>query len=298
MLTLFAIPKPFRGQSDLIQRNAIASWTHIDPHPDVVLFGDEEGTAEFAQQLGIRHIPEVARNEFGTPRLDDLLLGGLPPKSHTALVGPAFVGKEIALFAFVAEGLKRSEPIILVTASRSVPEISENLGVVLPQFHEYEQLGSVTWVDASGTPATPGAHVLVAKSSDDRAGILTSLAEGAKRTEEAAKGSPFRVGFFGLSAVLAHGDERSGFSFLQNVVAILKTKSALAMYALEAGALTEAQVESLLGRMDGAILFRQDRDRTFLSVKGFGDVATREWIEVRSTSRALVIGSFALERIR
>jgi hypothetical protein len=72
MLTLFAIPKPFRGQSDLIQRNAIASWTRIDPRPEVVLFGDEEGTAEFAQQLGVRHIPEVARNEFGTPRLDDL----------------------------------------------------------------------------------------------------------------------------------------------------------------------------------------------------------------------------------
>jgi hypothetical protein len=72
MLTLFAIPKPFRGQSDLIQRNAISSWTRIDPRPEVVLFGDEEGTAEFAQQVGVRHIPEVARNEFGTPRLDDL----------------------------------------------------------------------------------------------------------------------------------------------------------------------------------------------------------------------------------
>ena len=72
MLTLFAIPKPFRGQSDLIQRNAIASWTRIAPRPEVLLFGDEEGTAEFAQELGVRHVPEVARNEFGTPRLDDL----------------------------------------------------------------------------------------------------------------------------------------------------------------------------------------------------------------------------------
>jgi hypothetical protein len=72
MLTLFAIPKPFRGQSDLIQRNAVASWTRITPRPEVLLFGDEEGTAEVARELGVRHAPEVARNELGTPRLDDL----------------------------------------------------------------------------------------------------------------------------------------------------------------------------------------------------------------------------------
>ena len=70
------------------------------------------------------------------------------------------------------------------------------------------------------------------------------------------------------------------------------------MYSLEGGALTEAQVESLLGRMDGAIVFRQDRDRTFLSVRGFGDVQTHDWVECRATNRALIVGSFALERIR
>jgi KaiC/GvpD/RAD55 family RecA-like ATPase/uncharacterized protein (DUF3084 family) len=248
-----------------------------------------------APQTGRRY---ADRLPTGTPRLDDLLLGGLPPKSHTALVGPAFVGKEIALYAFVAEGLKRSEPVLLVTASRSVPEVSESLGVVLPQFREYEQMGSVTWVDASGSGGAAGRGRLVVKSSDDMSGLLTALVQSAKQAEEAAKGGAFRVGFFGLSAVLAHADERASFSFLQNVVGILKPRNALAMYALEAGALSDAQVESILGRMDGAIVFRQERDRTFLCVKGFGDVATREWVEVRASNRALVVGSFALERIR
>jgi hypothetical protein len=50
--------------------------------------------------------------------------------------------------------------------------------------------------------------------------------------------------------------------------------------------------------MDGALVFRQERDRSFLSVKGFGDVATRDWVEVRATRRNLIVGSFALERIR
>ena len=71
-LTLFAIPKHFRGHIATIQRNAITSWTRLDPRPEILLFGDEEGAAKIAGELGIRHFPEVARNEFGTPLLDDL----------------------------------------------------------------------------------------------------------------------------------------------------------------------------------------------------------------------------------
>jgi len=72
MLTLFAIPKNFRGPFATIQRNAIMSWTRLTPRPEIFLFGDEEGTGELARELGLRHFPELARNEFGTPLLNDL----------------------------------------------------------------------------------------------------------------------------------------------------------------------------------------------------------------------------------
>ena len=162
----------------------------------------------------------VDRLPTGTSRLDDLLLGGLPARSHVVLLGDAFVGKEIVLYAFVAEGLKRGEPVVLVTTSRSPAEISQSLGVVLPQFLEYEQLGMVTWIDASMTGGVPSPRRLVAKGSDDRAGILSALVQAAKSIDEQKKG-PLRVGFLGLSAVFAHSDERASFSFLQNVVGIL-----------------------------------------------------------------------------
>ncbi len=232
----------------------------------------------------------------GTPRLDDLLLGGLPPGGHVVVLGEPFVGKEVVVYAFLAEGLKRGEPAVLVSASRSPDEVAESLGVVLPQFREYEQMGMVRWIDASGSGGTTGPGRAVVKGADDRTGILSSLVAASQ--EAAARGGRFRVGFLGLSAVLAHGDERVGFSFLQNVVGILKPRRALAMYSLEAGALSEPQVETLLSRMDGAIVFRQDRDRTFLAVKGFGEVETHDWVECRATQRSLIIGSFALERIR
>jgi len=57
-------------------------------------------------------------------------------------------------------------------------------------------------------------------------------------------------------------------------------------------------VETILSRMDGAIRFKQERDKTFLSVLGLGEVETHDWVEYRATPRGLVVGSFALERIR
>ena len=67
MITIFSIPKPFEGHTGIIQRNAITSWTRLEPKCEVVLVGDEAGTSEIARELGIRHIPEIERNEFGTP---------------------------------------------------------------------------------------------------------------------------------------------------------------------------------------------------------------------------------------
>lgn len=63
MLTLFAIPKPFIGNIGVIQRNAIGSWTRLGAGCEVLLFGDEAGTAEIAREHGVHHVPDVARNE-------------------------------------------------------------------------------------------------------------------------------------------------------------------------------------------------------------------------------------------
>lgn len=72
MLTIFTIPKAFHGHFGTIQRNAIASWTRLSPRVEVILLGSDEGTDEAARRFGIRHIPEVAKNEHGTPILNDI----------------------------------------------------------------------------------------------------------------------------------------------------------------------------------------------------------------------------------
>ncbi len=70
MLTIFSIPKPFRGHIGTIQRNAIQSWLQLSPPCEVVLCGDDPGVAEAASEFGIKHLSHIARNEYGTPLLN------------------------------------------------------------------------------------------------------------------------------------------------------------------------------------------------------------------------------------
>ncbi len=71
-LTLFAVPKAFTGHDAISQRNAITSWTRLTPRPEIILMGDDKGTAEIAAELGLRHIPVVEKNEYGTPLVDSI----------------------------------------------------------------------------------------------------------------------------------------------------------------------------------------------------------------------------------
>jgi len=72
MLTIFSTAKPFEGHSEIIQRNAIKSWTLLDPQPEIILFGNEPGVQEIAYELGLVNVPEIATNEYGTPLLNDM----------------------------------------------------------------------------------------------------------------------------------------------------------------------------------------------------------------------------------
>ena len=70
MISLFSTPKAFRGHEAVIQRNALKSWTLVHPDAEVILFGDDEGSAEAAKELGVRHEPHTEKNELGTNRVD------------------------------------------------------------------------------------------------------------------------------------------------------------------------------------------------------------------------------------
>jgi len=72
MITFFACPKPFRGHIDIIQRNAIKSWTLLRPKPEIILMGSEEGIAQVCKEFDLIHIAEIDRNEYGTPLVNSI----------------------------------------------------------------------------------------------------------------------------------------------------------------------------------------------------------------------------------
>ncbi len=93
-LTLFCCPKPFRGHIGIIQRNAITSWLRLPSPPRVILFGQEEGSADMARDLGIEHVPSLNCTPHGTPRVDDLF-GAAQAQAHTPWLG--YINADILL---------------------------------------------------------------------------------------------------------------------------------------------------------------------------------------------------------
>jgi len=72
LITFFSAPKPFTDPHiDMIQRNAIKSWTLLED-VEVILLGNEAGIAEIAKELNIKHFPDVKLNENGTPLISSM----------------------------------------------------------------------------------------------------------------------------------------------------------------------------------------------------------------------------------
>ena len=72
MLTIFTTTKPFKGIIATLQENAIESWTRLHPRPQIILFGNDDGAEEIAIRLGLIHVPNIKKNERGTPLVNEM----------------------------------------------------------------------------------------------------------------------------------------------------------------------------------------------------------------------------------
>lgn len=126
-ITILAMPKPFLGHIGTIQRNAITSWTKLQPRPEIILFGHEEGAAECARGLGLIHIPGISRNRYGTPLLADIFANAERRASHDLF---AYVNADIILpaeFTAGVEKIERTFAKFLAVGRRTNLEVREPL---------------------------------------------------------------------------------------------------------------------------------------------------------------------------
>jgi hypothetical protein len=123
MLTIFSTARPLTGKPALQQRNAIRSWTSLRPAPDIVLFGDEDGVADICRELGLIHVPHVARTEFGMPLVNDMFLKAQGLSRFDSL---CYVNSDIVLMSDFGRALirikawSRQQPFLMVGKHREV----------------------------------------------------------------------------------------------------------------------------------------------------------------------------------
>jgi KaiC/GvpD/RAD55 family RecA-like ATPase len=249
----------------------------------------EDRTMEFKQE----------KAKTGSPRLDDLLLGGIPFGSNVSIYGPAYVGKEVIVNAFMAEGLKKGIPVIWVITDKTPADIREEMQFILPGYAEYEKLGLAKYVDAysrSMGSETQDAFSTYINDATDHESILKAVDDIAKEFKK--KNEYYRLAFRSISTLIAYLDPTTTFKFLQPFAGRRKRDKAISFYVIEKGMHEEQEIQMLGSVMDGALEFKVEQLKSYLAVKGICDVQSRAWIRYTYSKQGVSIGSFSLDHIK
>jgi hypothetical protein len=127
MITLFSTPKAFKGHFDVIQRNAIRSWTLLHPEVQVILIGSEPGIEAAAADCAVRHVPDVESNEYRTPLIRSLFERAQQLAAHDVL---CYVNCDTLLLGDFATAVRRAvklKPRFLLVGRRWGLRIDERL---------------------------------------------------------------------------------------------------------------------------------------------------------------------------
>ena len=259
------------------------------------LIEEEIEAREEERQLEVKQ----EKVKTGTPRLDDLLLGGIPFGTNATAYGPAHVGKEVIVNAFMAEGLRKGVPIIWVLTDKMPGDIRDEMAFVLPGYEEYEKLGLVKYVDAYSKSMGADANDTNTTYVNDLTDFATTAkAVDAYATEFKKKHAYYRLAFRSVSTLIAYLDPTTTFKFLQPFVGRRKRDKAVALYVIEKGMHEEKEIEMLSSMMDGTFEFKVEQLRSFMAVRGVCDVQSRAYIKYTHTRSTVNIGSFSLELIK
>ncbi|MBK8619716.1 MAG: hypothetical protein IPN96_22065 [Anaerolineales bacterium] len=134
LLTLFSAPKPFTNPHiAMIQRNAIKSWTLL-PDVEVILLGEEDGLAEAAKELGVKHISQVARNANGTPLISSMFKLARENSNSDLL---CIINADMILMPDFVEAAMESDSLLSKKRQEQAPALHRQF-VLLSQRWDYD----------------------------------------------------------------------------------------------------------------------------------------------------------------
>ena len=235
----------------------------------------------------------------GTRRLDDLLYGGFPIGSNIIIYGPAYTGKEVLIYSFLAEGIRKGVPAIIILIDKTVDIFEKEIKFILPAWDSFIEKGFVKYIDAyskSIGEKTERKDVVYVDSQTDLqkiSEIVDNLASEIKKNYKY-----YRLAFISISTVLTFAEAQTVVRFLQPFTTKRKKENAVSLYLLEKGLHEENTIQMVSYLMDGMIEFKIEGGKVYLQVKGITEVQSRAWIEVTPSNSGLIIGSFTLGHIR
>ncbi len=272
----------------------------------------KEGQLRLREEHAVREDVESRRKEVeleikarkvktGAPRLDDLLFGGYPIGSNVLLSGPAFIGKEVLSYSFIAEGLQKGVPCVMVLTDVAPANVIEELAALLPSVEEYEKLGLLQWVDcysrAMGESVDRPNTQYIDHPTDYKA-IMEALEMTVDRWIREEKHPTYRMGVLSISTFITYSDVTATFRFLQMLTGKTKMRKGVALYLIDEAMHSQTDLANLAHAMDGSLQVKTEGTKNYIRIVGVTDVQNRGWIAYEYSRKGLNIGSFSLDKIR
>lgn len=226
----------------------------------------------------------------GGKKFDELLNGGFPMRSKILVQGTAFIGKDLFLNQFVAEGIKNGAPAIVVLTQSTTSQVRKKIVEMDPALEEHEKLGLVSYIDCYTKTAgligkNPFAIYL------EGLGDLGNLLSAIERFQQGYGKSFFynRVVFDSLSSVIRMHGINSTLDFINSVNAKMTAYNSTALFDIAGGIHAPNEINAIESLMDGVVTLKEDRGKYLVSIKGLANVKSREWLEYSYNERYIDI---------
>ena len=199
----------------------------------------------------------VRKLATGIPGFDHVAIGGLPARRATVVAGQSGSAKTVFAAQFLAEGVRRGQPGVFVTAEEPAGDLRENLRTLGWDVPGWEAAGDWRFVDASplvraggGGSATYGFEALAAQIGH---AVDATAAQ--------------RLVLDSLNAVLSlQEDVATARQLLRTLISSLRAMGLTVVLTVETpgdpgGALSRYGVEEFVA--DNVVLLRNAREGTF-----------------------------------
>jgi KaiC/GvpD/RAD55 family RecA-like ATPase len=226
----------------------------------------------------------------GGKKFDELLNGGFPLKSKILVQGPAFIGKDLLLNQFVAEGIRSGAPAIVVLTQSTTSQMRKKVVEMDPKLEEREKAGLVSYIDCyTNTAGLVGKNpfAIYLNGLSDLDALLNAIDRFQRGYSE--KYFYNRLVFDSLSSVVRMHGINPTLDFMNSINAKIAAYNSAALFDLAGGIHAHNEVNAIESLMDGVVNLKEDRGKHLLSIRGLVNVKSREWLEYAYNERYIDI---------